>query len=142
MGRGRVATLVVLDKHSDVLGVSDPIALSQPWWPEVRPIIDLMPNAVVLRLLHATPDDGGPMGGTVSYLVQVDGDVNLRLHPWHGHLESHPLRMPWANPGQAAADIAWVSKHVQITGTPRQCKSWNLSSIWSFPTSQGVCVSG
>ena len=129
---------MVLDALNRVRGVTDPIVLPRPWWPDVGPISDLMPNAVVLRLLTAKAEEGLRMGGEVSYLVQLDGESNVKLHPWCGKLEPHPLRMPWAETGAATADFAWVSTNVDVISPARQCKTWNLSGIWSIPAREGT----
>lgn len=141
VNRGREAKLVVIDPGGHVLGVTDPLSVAEPWWQEAGPIADVLPGATVLRLLEAAPDDDEPMGGTVSYLVEWDpasSNDPPPLHPWTGQLTSDPQRHPWATVGGPAADLAWVASQVVITGEPRQHRTWNLSAIWSIPTSSGT----
>lgn len=109
-----------------------------PWWQEAGPITDAIPGATVLRLLEAEPDPDGPMGGSVTYLIELDDPVGLELRPWSGTIEEHPLRQPWARPGGPAEDHRWVAGQVTVTGAPRQHRSWNLSAIWSYPTTDGT----
>lgn len=145
--RGRSVTAVVVDGTGRVRGALAPRPVEMPWWQEVGPIVDAIPGATVLRLLDATPAPDGPMGGSVTYLVQVDDvtdlgfdlDVaDLDLEPWSGALEDHRLRHPWARPGGPEADHRWVAEQVTVTGAPRQHRTWNLSAIWSYPTTTGT----
>jgi len=138
----RSATLVVVDGTGGVRGGLGPVEVAEPWWPEVGPVVDAvagpLPGAVVLRLLRAEPDPGHGMGGRVTYLVQCDAEVEVGLlrevaAADRELLAPHPRRLPWAEPGGPAADVAWVRSVVEVTGPPRQHKTWNLSSIWSFP---------
>lgn len=94
---------------------------------------------IVLRLLDA---DGDPHGGHVTYLVQV-ADVPDGLVPWSGELDDHPLRMPWARPGGPVADLAWAVDRLaelgrDLVAPPVQERTWNLSSLWRLPTTDGV----
>ncbi len=140
MGRNRSATLVVVDGDGVVHGMLGPIAIDLPWWQEAGPIADAVAGATVLRLLSATADANEPMGGSVTYLVELDAEGLARhapFQPWTGSLDDHPLRHPWAEPGGPAEDLAWVSSVVDVTGPPRQHRTWNLSAIWSVPTAGG-----
>jgi len=136
--RGRSVTAVVVDGTGQVHGALTPRPVEMPWWQEAGPIVEAIPGATVLRLLDATPDPDGPMGGSVTYLVEVDDVADLDLVPWSGTLDDHPLRHPWARPGGPAADHRWVAEQVTVTGTPRQHRTWNLSAIWSYPTTTGT----
>lgn len=139
MVRSRQATLVFVDNDGTVLGATDPILVDQPWWQETGCVADLEPGSAVLRLLEAEPDEGEPMGGRITYLVQrMDGERPLiELSPWDGTLVDDALRHPWARPGGPGRDVAWVRSVVAVNGEPRQHRSWNLSTIWSFPTPDG-----
>lgn len=131
----------MIGPDGQVLGVTNPLTVAEPWWQESGPIVDVLPGATVLRLLDATPDEDEPMGGTVSYLVEWDptsSDNPPLLRPWGGKLTSDPHRHPWASVGGPAADLAWVASKVDIIGTPRQQRTWNLSAIWSIPTAVGT----
>jgi hypothetical protein len=147
MTRTRAATLVMVDRDGTVLGQLGPVAVDLPWWQEAGPIVDAMAalgldDAVVLRLLNAVPDADEPMGGQVTYLVEVGSDTagraGLTLQPWDGVIAEDPLRHPWAQVGGPRADLAWVADQVEVTGSPRQHRTWNLSSIWSIPTPDGT----
>ncbi|MEE8600733.1 phosphotransferase family protein [Euzebya tangerina] len=153
MERGRRVRLVVVDRDRVVRGVIEDLRVAEPWWPETGPILDVVPEIVVLRLLDATPDPDEPMGGRVTYLVQHDGVVPLDGEgpaqvaghavtslptAWGAVLDDHPLRQPWARVNGPAADLRWASSHVGRTGRARQHRTWNLSSIWSLPTTGGV----
>lgn len=137
-GRGRLVTAVVVDRSGHLHGALAPRRVELPWWQEAGPIIDAVPGATVLRLLDATPDRAGPMGGAVTYLIEVDDIAGLDLRPWSGSLDDHPLRHPWAEPGGPTADHRWVAEQVTVTGPPRQHRTWNLSAIWSYPTADGT----
>lgn len=130
----------MVDRSGRVLGAIGPRAVAQPWWPEAAPIVDAFPGFTVLRLLAAEPDPEGKMGGRVTYVAQCDdaGSAPDGLRPWHGELVDHRLRAPWAEPGGPAADLEWVARQVTVTGRPRQHKTWNLSAIWSIPTTDGL----
>jgi len=64
--------------------------------------------------------------------------AELPLRPWEGVLRPDPLRHPWAEVGGPADDLAWVANQVEVTGPPRQHRTWNLSAIWSIPTATGT----
>jgi hypothetical protein len=119
----------------------EPFEVATPWWLDVAPIVERVPGIAVLRMLDVEPPPGLMIGGRVTYLVEPLDDAggrNLgRLREWGGTLTADPLRMPWANPGGPAADLAWAAAQVQITGPPLQQRTWNLSAIWSLPTGDG-----
>lgn len=131
---GRRVTLVLVDRDGSVIGALGPFDVPLPWWQELGPIHARVPGIVVLRMLAAERAAGHPMGGDVTYLAEVVGEVPPGVLPWEGELEDHPLRMPWARPGGPAADLAWADSIVEPTGPPVQHRAWNLSSIWSIPT--------
>ncbi len=135
MGPRTVA--IVVDRPR---GVLPPVTVGSPWWPEVEPVVAAVREQfgleiVVLRLLSG---DQVP-GGAVTYLAEVvHGDPSAHLSPWPDPLPDDELRLPYARPGGPAADLAWASRHVTVTGAPVQVKTWNLSSIWRVPTAAGT----
>ena len=145
---GRRVELVVVDGGGHLLGRMPSFDVDTPWWQDLEPIVERHPDLIVLRLLRA--DAGGQRnGGRVSYLVEADhtpagliapagGNDHLTDEALAGLLADHPLRMPWGRPGGPASDLAWAEGHVRTTGRPRQIRSWNLSSIWALPTSDGT----
>lgn len=139
MSNSREATLVVVSSAGLVRGEIGPLTLPMPWWQESGPLAEVLPGALVLRLLRADPERTDGMGGEVTYLVELDGPVpplfELRPNTYREALNDHPLRQPWARVGGPTADVAWVASHVEIdpTRTARQERSWNLSAIWSIP---------
>lgn len=138
----RTVTLVVVRRDGQVLGAMEPFVVATPWWSDPCPIVERFPSLAVLRLLAVDPAPGHMMGGHVSYLVEARDDVEAgdlgSLHEWDGFLTADPLRMPWASPGGPATDLEWAASQVQITGAPVQHRTWNLSAIWSLPTSDGL----
>lgn len=136
--RHRLVTAVVVDRDGNLHGALAPRRVSPPWWHEVAAIVDAFPGATVLRLLEATPDPDGPMGGAATYLVEMDDVDGLDLQPWDGTIDDQPLRMPWARPGGPEHDHRWVASQVTVIGRPRQHRTWNLSAIWSYPTEAGT----
>lgn len=136
--QGRRVTLVVADGEG-AAGTVEPFEVDTPWWQDVAPIMRRHPGLVVLRLLEVSPGPSGASGGSVTYLVE--GDPGCELSPWSGDrdlLADHPLRMAWARPGGPGRDLAWAASHVELTGPPRQERTWNLSCIWVLPTTRGA----
>jgi hypothetical protein len=129
----RIVTLVLVDRSGAVLGALEPFRVDSPWWADVRPICHQVPGVTVLRLLHARPAVGHPMGGSATYLAEMEGVPPGALRAYDGVLDDHALRMPWARPGGPASDLAWSRSVVQTTGPAVQHRTWNLSSIWSIP---------
>jgi hypothetical protein len=144
----RVVTLVLCRRDGSVIGALPPYEVAVPWWQEVGEVVEgaLATHRVavtVLRLLDFAPDHVGP-GGRVTYLAEVgDGPVPA-THPWDGDPNAdEPLRLPWATPGGPAADVEWADAALASRGDPRvgparQVRSWNLSSLWRLPTSEGA----
>lgn len=133
--------LVALDGRGSVVGELEPFRADTPWWQDLEPVLAAHPDVVVLRLLDVVPDPTGPMGGLVRYLVEAPASWiaanRLRAPSRPLLLQEHPLRMPWARPGGPAADLEWAAARVDVSGRPRQVRSWNLSSIWRLPTRDG-----
>lgn len=134
--RTRSVTLVVAGSDGAVRGQLGPLSVAEPWWQEAGPVAAALPGSVVLRMLHVIPDPVEPMGGAVTYLVEFDGDVDL--DPTEVELDSHHLRMPWAEIGGPASDFSWAAGFIEPIATPQQERAWNLSSVWHVATSRGV----
>ena len=139
----RSVSLVVID-DGDVLGETGRFEVATPWWLDVAEISRRWPGIVVLRLLEGQPAPGWTVGGTVTYLVEPLSGASTGiieslgpLGPWDAPLAEDELRMPWATPGGPEADLAWARTWVSATGEPVQHRTWNLSSIWSIPTTGG-----
>jgi hypothetical protein len=137
-------TLVVATRDGRILGAKKPFEVPTPWWQDTAPIVERVPGIAVLRMLEVEPAPGRMIGGRVSYLVEAledaaggGGNDLGPLYEWGGELAADPLRMPWAYPGGPAADLEWAASQVQVTGPPVQHRTWNLSAIWSIPTSGG-----
>jgi Phosphotransferase enzyme family len=139
---GRTVTIVVIDEDG-VVGQLAPIDVATPWWPDVMPIVEVHPGLAVLRLLHGEPAPGRRIGGSVTYLAEPLSSPlaatvpALRTRPWLGALHEDALRLPWAEPGGPAADLAWACEHVELDGAPMQHRTWNLSAVWTIPTKGG-----
>jgi Ser/Thr protein kinase RdoA (MazF antagonist) len=143
----RQVTLVLCRGDGTVLGSLPRFTVEAPWWQEVGPVVDGARrhhgvDVVVLRLLAAERDR--PHGGAVTYLAEVaDGAPVPAVEQWVGDLTTHPLRLPWAEPGGPAADLAWADEVLAGRGTPRsgpavQVRTWNLSSLWRLPLDGGA----
>jgi hypothetical protein len=140
---GRSVAIVVVDGDRD-LAQLDPFVVETPWWPDVLPIVEARPGLAVLRLLSAVPAPGVRIGGTVTYLAEpLSGALApvatpaFSTRPWPGALHEDALRLPWAVPGGPAEDLEWACTHVKPTGLPTQHRTWNLSAIWTIPTTDG-----
>ncbi len=158
MTRTRQVRLVVADSDGDILGVTPYRTTSVPWWQEAAPLRAAFPELftgadgtgthAVLRLLEAEHDSDAHMGGRSTHLVQianraaVRGSDPLSREQWRGPADVatglEPLRHPWAKPGGPADDLAWVARQVEVTGDAVQHRTWNLSAIWSVPSSRGT----
>jgi hypothetical protein len=135
----RIARLVLVTPHGEVFGALPQFQVSTPWWQDVEPVVMAARklhamDVTVLRVLQA--ERQLPPGGVVTYLAEVAHPVSAK--PWHGALDEHPLRMPWARPGGPAADVAWAASVLARRGMPtigpaQQVRSWNLSSLWRLP---------
>lgn len=142
----RQVTLVLCTPEGELLGVLPPYDVARPWWQEVSGVVAAAravygAEVTVLRLL-ATRDPLGT-GGPVTYLAETSGPVD-EVRPWDGPdpLAPHPLRLPYAQPGGPDADLAWADEVLAARGSERagdavQQRTWNLSSVWRIPTTEG-----
>ncbi|HEV8228681.1 MAG TPA: aminoglycoside phosphotransferase family protein, partial [Candidatus Limnocylindria bacterium] len=130
------------------VGALPGFTVGTPWWPEVAEVVETCHaihgvDVTILRLLDAEGHDpAGGMGGTVTYLAEIDGAPPACTLPWTAPLPDDPLRARWARPGGPARDLAWADAQLVAAGRPRvrpavQTKTWNLSSIWRLPTADG-----
>jgi Phosphotransferase enzyme family len=144
-------TLVLVDSNGEVIGQLPSFQVGTPWWQDAGPVVRAARErfgleVTILRLLEtALPS---PHGGAVSYLAEVDHAAleqapgRSEMHPWPGSLTDDPLRRPYARPGGPAADLDWADGVLAGLGRPRigpavQDRTWNLSSLWRLPTSDG-----
>ncbi len=139
----RVATLVLCTSAGVVLGVLPPFQAELPWWQDAETLVRWVRahhrvDVTILRVLEATQP--APPGGPVTYLAEVDEAQarDLPLVPWGGVLDPHPLRLPYAEPGGPARDLAWATAALEVRGYRRhgpaqQVRTWNLSSLWRIP---------
>ncbi len=151
---GREAVVVLCatgrDRGAEVWGALPPMPVTAPWWPEAWDVVAGVRerygiDVAVLRLLN-TSQSRMP-GGTVWYLAEVNPGAEpttLPLGPWTGPdpLAAQPLRQLWAEPGGPHELVAWARHRladagIALTGPPEQRKSWNLSTLWRFPTELG-----
>ena len=143
----RQVTLVLCGAGGEVVGALPPFEVEVPWWQDVETVVSGARRAhdvdvVVLRLLEG--DNQDTFGGRVTYLAEINGAAPPPgLRPWEGELTPHPLRLPWAEPGGPAADLAWADAALAARDTPRtgeatQTRTWNLSSLWRLPTDVGT----
>ncbi|MGC4786771.1 phosphotransferase family protein [Micromonospora sp. DT178] len=133
----RTVTLVLVDAAGAPLGALPPFDVPSPWWQEVGPVVAEARRrygveVAVLRLL--TGDAPQPMGGTVTYLGQVDAPPATPLVPAKLDLSADPLRAPYAEPGGPARSLAWATAQLRRLGRPAQTvaqqRTWNLSAVW------------
>jgi hypothetical protein len=131
----RVVRLVLVRPDGQLLGSLRPYRVETPWWQDMGPVVrgarDLYGIGVtVLRMLETELPEAP--GGHVTYLAETRADVALA--PWHGTLDEHPLRHPYAQLGGPGADLAWADGVLREHGLARrsaaQVRTWNLSSLW------------
>ena len=142
----RVVTLVLCTPAGRVLGRLPPFEAAVVWWPDAESVVAgarerFGADVTVLRLLDTELPE--QPGGRVTVLAEVDGPSDLPLVPWDGALHPHPLRLPWAEPGGPARDLAWAAEHLRAAGLrpdgrPQQVRTWNLSSLWRLPLEDGA----
>jgi len=138
----RVVTLVLCTPDGTVLGALPPFPVELPWWQDAEAVVGGArerhgTEVTVLRLLSAGLPS--PPGGPVTYLAEVDEPPDgVALQEWDGALEEHPLRLPYAEPGGPARDVAWAVAALEDHGfrqvaPAEQVRTWNLSSLWRIP---------
>ena len=135
----RRARLVLVTPDGAVIGSLPPFPVELPWWQEVESVVRAAREhrgleVTILRLLETERER--PHGGEATYLAEVA--LPVAAEPWPGRLDSHPLRLPYAEPGGPAADLAWAKAVLDDRGlaqsaAPQQVRSWNLSSVWRIP---------
>ncbi len=140
----RVARVVLVDGQGALRGALPAVPVATPWWQDIAPVVAAVRehygiDVTVLRLLEA--DRPTPHGGVVTYLAE--GPDHARLSPWPGSLPPHPMRLPYAEPGGPAADLAWASDvlaglRLPPAGAPQQVRTWNLSSLWRIPLTDQI----
>ncbi|KRA23808.1 hypothetical protein ASD65_04760 [Microbacterium sp. Root61] len=150
MGRpdARRAELVLCLADGTVLGSTPSFAVTSPWAPEVAPVCDaatvlLGERPTILRILEfvARPD-GQP--DLTRYLAEIPRPPAAALRPVTGDpLAPVPHRMPWASVGGPAALLGWAAQAlavqgIELTGEAAQQRTWNLSTLWRLPTTQGT----
>lgn len=138
-----------------VLGVLEPFRADTPVWQDVADVVAgararFGLDVTVLRLLRAR-SERPPFGGEVVYLAEVD-DAPPARHPVLRPLTSAELtvdplapapgRAAYAHPGGPAAELAWACDRLAAAGRPptgpgEQVRTWNLSSLWRIPTTEG-----
>ncbi len=155
MSDGREVTLVLQTGDGSIVGALAPFSVALPWWSEAAEVVDAArrergADITVLRLLHAQadPENQWKMGGTAVYAAELHGAVPPDLRATDRRtaataLDDHPLRLPWARPGGPARELEWAERALadcgrEVAGRPQQMRSWNLSSIWSIPTTIGT----
>ena len=144
----RHAALVLCTCDGDVLGRLPAVAVRTPWWQDAAAVVEAVRDrfgleVVVLRMLDS--ELPRPHGGLVTYLAEVDAvpsTAREELVAYEGILDAQPLRLAYAMPGGPGADLAWAEgvlrdRRIERTGTARQVRTWNLSSIWELPTTGG-----
>jgi Ser/Thr protein kinase RdoA (MazF antagonist) len=137
------AEVVLVSTDGVLLGKLPPVLVERPWWQEAGGVVRAVRQAhglhvTVLRLLRAERES--PPGGRVSYLAEVAAPVSCV--PCDEALADHPLRCSYARPGGPQRDLAWANSMLASRGltpvaAPEQIKTWNLSSVWRIPLSQG-----
>jgi hypothetical protein len=134
---GRTVSLVVMI-DGGAAGVLPAFEVETPCWQDVEPISRRFEDLAVLRLLDVAAPPGSSSGGHVTYQVESASSQRPsqrlvgRLEPWNGTLSDDPRRMPWADPGGPASDLAWACEQLSVDATCLQHRTWNLSAIWSL----------
>lgn len=151
----RRALLVLITPEGELLGQLPELRVGVPWWSEVESVVSGAREqhglpVVILRLLSA--ERSCPPGGRVTYLAEVSGEqanvARARCEPCQPFAPGaalqadHPLRSAYARPGGPARDLAWAAevlarRGVSLAGDARQLKTWNLSSLWCLPVTDG-----
>ena len=67
-----------------------------------------------------------PHGGEVTYLAKAARPVLVQL--WEGRLDSHPLRLAYAEPGGPAGDLAWAQSVLGRRGLVQSARAEQVRS--------------
>jgi Phosphotransferase enzyme family len=131
--------MILVTPDGRLLGALPATPVAAPWWQDVEAVVPAVRAAhgvevTVLRLLEV--GEAGADGITITYLAETAGAETAE--PWDGVLDEHPLRLPYAEPGGPAADLAWAERVLTgrgyiRTGRAVQVRTWNLSSLWRIP---------
>ncbi|MEU9031164.1 hypothetical protein AB0D46_27360 [Streptomyces sp. NPDC048383] len=143
---------VHLTHGGEYFGLLGPYAVDEGWWSSTAPVVERVSGelgvpVVVLRLAYAPNDGSDGHGGHVVYHVealerparavprQVAPDVAALLGPAErraGWATAVGLReaLDWAEDALAGAGRPAV-------GRPEQVRTWNLSGLFRFRTSDG-----
>ena len=148
----RIVTLVLVTANGDLLGRLPPFEAATPWWMDAEAVVHgarerFRIDVTVIRLLET--EQPAAHGGPVTYLAEIDRSAldgrvpPLPLEPWNGALTDHPLRPGYARPGGPVADVSWADgilagRGMTRTAAAMQVRTWNLSSLWRLPTSNGT----
>jgi Ser/Thr protein kinase RdoA (MazF antagonist) len=142
----RDVTLVLTD-GADVIGALPAFQVPTPWWADVAVVIEAAEQLTgrrvsILRLLTASASSS-TMGGSVTYLAEIDRPPEMRLYAWAGPDPLAPgrHRVWWAEPGALADAIAWATAALAGSGVEvvraRQQRTWNLSLLVWLETTGG-----
>ena len=146
------ATLLLCDPSGTVLGTLPPFEVEVPWWQEVQRRRRRRQGAVRRRRHRAAAAAcrdrvGDRRGGRPPISPRSHSAPDHELTPWAGAdpLADDPLRLPYAQPGGPAADLAWAGRALDelrpaAHRPAEQIRTWNLSSIWRLPTADGAGV--
>ena len=147
----RRVTLELVTPDGEPIGRLPEVPVAEPWWPDVAEVIVAVRERyglepVVLRLLDT--ELPRPHGGGVTYLAELSTPIARSplaaeaLLPFGATLDEQPLRLRYAKPGGPGLDLAWAeevlaARRIERDGPAEQMRSWNLSSIWRLPLSDG-----
>ncbi len=136
--------------QGELVGAAVPFVVDNEWWRDVEDIVAaaravLGVDVRILRILEVPSDTDFPGGGRVAYLAEVDSiPSHLPLGAWAGDPPlPHPNRLSYAEPGGHQIDLDWAAvtlaaSDIEVTASPVQVRTWNLSSIWRLTTSAGL----
>ena len=146
----RIATLVLVDAGGTVLGQLPSFPVTTPWWQDMVPVVAACEERfgvrpIVLRLLST--ERGVYPGGRRHVPGRGRGTrrrprrrpaSGLGQEPWMSSRSACRGR----SVGGPAADLAWADEALLATGRRRtaeaeQMRTWNLSSVWRLPTTDG-----
>ncbi len=130
---------MLVTAEGKVIGALPAVPVETPWWQDGEPVLQAVRKhfgieITLLRLLYTELPE--PAGGRVTYLAE--GSEPVDALPWHGVLDDHLLRLPYARPGGPKAELEWALSElsrlgIAVTGRPQQVRTWNLSSVWRIP---------